>query len=75
MIVCFVDIGGTGDDPCCKLSFHNFVDSSFDKGPYKDSTGIDLEEFIHKTLNKTQKDRSMLLKLETDINNFINEPK
>ena len=50
-------------------------DSSFDKGPYKDSTGIDLEEFIHKTLNKTQKDRSMLLKLETDINNFINEPK
>lgn len=50
-------------------------DSSFDKSPYKDSTGIDLEEFIHKTLNKTQKDRSMLLKLETDINNFINEPK
>ncbi|XP_063424016.1 cAMP-regulated phosphoprotein 21-like isoform X2 [Mytilus trossulus] len=50
-------------------------DSSFDKSPYKDSTGIDLEEFIRKTLNKTQKDRSMLLKLETDINNFINEPK
>ncbi|KAL3837453.1 hypothetical protein ACJMK2_022811 [Sinanodonta woodiana] len=49
-------------------------DSSVDS-PYKDSTGIDLEEFIRKTLNKTSKDRSMLLKLETDLTKFIREPK
>ncbi|KAK3105677.1 hypothetical protein FSP39_003107 [Pinctada imbricata] len=50
-------------------------DSSFDKSPYKDSTGINLEDFIHKTINKSPKDRTMLLKLETDLINFVNEPK
>ncbi|XP_060078102.1 cAMP-regulated phosphoprotein 21-like [Ylistrum balloti] len=50
-------------------------DSSLDKGTYKDSTGINLEDFIRKTMNKTPKDRNMLLKLETDLTNFINEPK
>lgn len=50
-------------------------DSSFDSSPYKDSTGINLEDFIHKTINKSPKDRNMLLKLETDLINFINEPK
>ncbi|XP_061177951.1 cAMP-regulated phosphoprotein 21-like isoform X1 [Saccostrea echinata] len=49
-------------------------DSSFES-PYKDSTGINLEDFIHKTINKSPKDRNMLLKLETDLINFINEPK
>lgn len=52
-----------------------FADSSFDSSPYKDSTGINLEDFIHKTINKSPKDRNMLLKLETDLINFINEPK
>lgn len=51
------------------------TDSSLDKGTYKDSTGINLEDFIRKTMNKTPKDRNMLLKLETDLTNFINEPK
>nr|XP_022345918.1 R3H domain-containing protein 1-like [Crassostrea virginica] len=50
-------------------------DSSFESSPYKDSTGINLEDFIHKTINKSPKDRNMLLKLETDLINFINEPK
>ncbi|XP_048780900.2 cAMP-regulated phosphoprotein 21-like isoform X3 [Ostrea edulis] len=50
-------------------------DSSIDSSPYKDSTGINLEDFIHKTINKSPKDRNMLLKLETDLINFINEPK
>ena len=49
-------------------------DSSVDT-PYKDSTGIDLEDFIRKTLNKTPKDRSMLIKLEGDLVKFIREPK
>ncbi|XP_060585638.1 cAMP-regulated phosphoprotein 21-like isoform X3 [Ruditapes philippinarum] len=49
-------------------------DSSVDT-PYKDSTGIDLEDFIKKTLNKTPKDRSMLIKLEVDLIKFIREPK
>jgi len=50
------------------------TDSSVDT-PYKDSTGIDLEDFIRKTLNKTPKDRSMLIKLEVDLIKFIREPK
>ncbi|XP_052812794.1 cAMP-regulated phosphoprotein 21-like isoform X2 [Mya arenaria] len=49
-------------------------DSSVDT-PYKDSTGIDLEDFIKKTLNKTPKDRNMLIKLEVDLIKFIREPK
>ncbi len=41
------------------------------RGMYTDSTGSDLEEFIRSTLNKTQKDRMMLMKLESDLTNFI----
>ncbi|CAE1290439.1 R3H domain-containing protein 2,R3H domain-containing protein 1,Protein encore [Acanthosepion pharaonis] len=48
-------------------------DSSVDI-PYTDSTGIDLEDFIKKTLNKTPKDRKILLKLETDLIKFVKEP-
>ena len=42
---------------------------------YTDSTGIDLEEFIRTTLNKNPKDRVMLMKLETEMHNFIKESK
>ncbi len=42
---------------------------------YTDSTGIDLEEFIRTTLNKNPKDRVMLLKLETEMHNFIKDSK
>ncbi|XP_069377587.1 R3H domain-containing protein 1-like isoform X9 [Paralichthys olivaceus] len=43
-------------------------DSSQD---YTDSTGIDLHEFLVNTLKGNPKDRSMLLKLEQDILDFI----
>jgi hypothetical protein len=56
------------------MCFNCDTDSSVDT-PYKDSTGIDLEDFIKKTLNKTPKDRSMLIKLEVDLIKFIREPK
>lgn len=42
---------------------------------YKDNTGIDLEEFIKKTLNKSTKDRKMLQQLEKDFKKFIDEPR
>ena len=51
------------------------VDSSFETANYTDSTGIDLELFIEKTLNKNTKDRMMLLKLEQDMINFIRDEK
>ncbi|XP_045555394.1 R3H domain-containing protein 2 isoform X8 [Salmo salar] len=43
-------------------------DSSQD---YTDSTGIDLHEFLVKTLKNNPRDRMMLLKLEQDILDFI----
>ncbi|XP_065053581.1 cAMP-regulated phosphoprotein 21-like isoform X3 [Rhopilema esculentum] len=46
------------------------TDSSFD---YKDSSGIDLHEFIVKTLRENPRDRLMLLKLEKDFINFIKD--
>ena len=58
-----------------KFSCIMFLSDSSVDTPYKDSTGIDLEDFIRKTLNKTPKDRSMLIKLEGDLVKFIREPK
>eukprot|EP00794_Sanderia_malayensis_P003614 gene3614-4125_t len=46
------------------------TDSSFD---YKDSSGIDLHEFIVKTLRENPRDRLMLLKLERDFTGFITD--
>jgi len=46
------------------------TDSSFD---YKDSSGIDLHEFIVKTLRENPRDRLMLLKLEKDFTGFIRD--
>ena len=40
---------------------------------YTDSTGVDLEEFIKKTLNKNPKDRQMLYGLENDLTDFISD--
>lgn len=47
-------------------------DSSFETS-YTDSTGTNLEEFIVKTLNKKQSDRTMLLHLENDMIAFIRD--
>lgn len=47
-------------------------DSSFETS-YTDSTGTNLEEFIKKTLNKKQSDRTMLLHLESDMTAFIKD--
>ncbi|XP_055957062.1 cAMP-regulated phosphoprotein 21 isoform X2 [Patella vulgata] len=58
----------TSASPC--LSRDSSLDST-----YKDSTGIDLVEFIRKTLNKSVKDKKMLLQLEKDFKKFIKEPK
>lgn len=38
---------------------------------YKDSTGVDLHEFMVKTLRENPRDRMMLLKLEKDFTEFI----
>ncbi|XP_057293969.1 cAMP-regulated phosphoprotein 21-like isoform X3 [Hydractinia symbiolongicarpus] len=40
---------------------------------YKDSTGVDLHEFMVKTLRENPRDRLMLLKLERDFTDFIND--
>ena len=50
----------------------SFSDSSIE---YKDSTGIDLEEFIKTTLNKNAKDRIALLKLEKELGEYIKDTK
>ncbi|XP_008560142.1 R3H domain-containing protein 1 isoform X1 [Microplitis demolitor] len=40
---------------------------------YTDSTGIDLEQFIAVTINRNQKDRSVLLKIERELIEFAKD--
>ncbi|XP_077263442.1 uncharacterized protein LOC143898113 isoform X1 [Temnothorax americanus] len=40
---------------------------------YTDSTGIDLEQFIAETINRNQKDRTVLLKIEKDLIEFAKD--
>ncbi|XP_011503749.1 PREDICTED: uncharacterized protein LOC105366860 [Ceratosolen solmsi marchali] len=40
---------------------------------YTDSTGIDLEQFIADTINRNQKDRTVLLKIEKDLIDFVKD--
>ncbi|XP_015602787.1 cAMP-regulated phosphoprotein 21 isoform X2 [Cephus cinctus] len=40
---------------------------------YTDSTGIDLEQFIADTINRNQKDRTVLLKIEKDLIEFAKD--
>ncbi|KAL0107091.1 hypothetical protein PUN28_015556 [Cardiocondyla obscurior] len=40
---------------------------------YTDSTGIDLEQFIAETINRNQKDRTVLLKIEKDLIEFARD--
>ncbi|XP_034951813.1 protein encore isoform X2 [Chelonus insularis] len=40
---------------------------------YTDSTGIDLEQFIAVTINRNQKDRSILLKIERELIEFAKD--
>lgn len=40
---------------------------------YTDSTGIDLEQFIAETINRNQKDRTVLLKIERDLIEFAKD--
>ncbi|XP_020283398.1 cAMP-regulated phosphoprotein 21 isoform X2 [Pseudomyrmex gracilis] len=40
---------------------------------YTDSTGIDLEQFIMQTLNRNQKDRSVMLRIEKDLTEFAKD--
>lgn len=40
---------------------------------YTDSTGIDLEQFIAETINRNQKDRTVLLKIEKDLIDFAKD--
>ncbi|CAL7933211.1 unnamed protein product [Xylocopa violacea] len=40
---------------------------------YTDSTGIDLEHFIAETINRNQKDRTVLLKIEKDLIEFAKD--
>lgn len=48
-----------------------FADSSTEL--YTDSTGIDLEHFIAETINRNQKDRTVLLKIEKDLIEFARD--
>lgn len=50
---------------------HLFTDSSTEL--YTDSTGIDLEQFIAETINRNQKDRTVLLKIEKDLIEFAKD--
>ncbi|KAL8592580.1 hypothetical protein ACOMHN_030265 [Nucella lapillus] len=50
----------------CSLSRESSVEKI-----YKDSSGVDLEEFIKKTLLKSKKDKQMLLSLEKDFKMFV----
>lgn len=50
---------------------HLFTDSSTEL--YTDSTGIDLEQFIAETINRNQKDRTVLLKIEKDLIDFARD--
>lgn len=40
---------------------------------YTDSTGIDLEQFIAETINRNQKDRTVLLKIEKELIEFTKD--
>ena len=40
---------------------------------YTDSTGIDLEHFIAETINRNQKDRTVLLRIEKDLIEFVKD--
>ena len=42
---------------------------------YRDSTGIDLDQFIMDTLNSNPRDKMMLLKLEQDMIDYITSNK
>ena len=54
-----------------KTKFCFLPDSSTEL--YTDSTGIDLEQFIAETINRNQKDRTVLLKIEKDLIEFARD--
>ncbi|XP_048268242.1 R3H domain-containing protein 2 isoform X3 [Bombus terrestris] len=67
-----------------KLRHQNSSQGSFDSASpclsrdsstelYTDSTGIDLEHFIAETINRNQKDRTVLLKIEKDLIEFAKD--
>ncbi|XP_066597504.1 R3H domain-containing protein 1 isoform X2 [Prorops nasuta] len=67
-----------------KLRHQNSSQGSFDNASpclsrdsstelYTDSTGIDLEQFIAETINRNQKDRTVLLKIEKDLIEFVKD--
>ncbi|KAG7210327.1 hypothetical protein KM043_011865 [Ampulex compressa] len=67
-----------------KLRHQNSSQGSFDSASpclsrdsstelYTDSTGIDLEQFIAETINRNQKDRTVLLKIEKDLIEFAKD--
>ena len=53
------------------MVFFCYLDSSTEL--YTDSTGIDLEQFIAETINRNQKDRTVLLKIEKDLIEFAKD--
>jgi encore-like protein len=48
-----------------------FSDNNTDM--YTDSTGINLKQFIADTINRNQKDRTVLLKIEKDLIGFVKD--
>jgi encore-like protein len=57
---------------CVKFLF-GCADSSTEQ--YTDSTGVDLQQFIMDTLNRNQKDRILLLKIEQELVNLAKDNK
>lgn len=57
------------------FSYNKVVTGSSMEQQYTDGTGIDLEQFIHDTLNRSQKDRILLLKIEHELISLVRDAK
>lgn len=51
------------------------ADSSTEQPPTGDSSGVDLPTFLAETVNRNQKDRTLLLRIENDLMTLVKDPK
>jgi len=52
-----------------------FSDSSTEQPPTGDSSGVDLPAFLTETVNRSHKDRQLLLRIETELQNLFKDTK
>ncbi|CAB3364576.1 Hypothetical predicted protein [Cloeon dipterum] len=50
-------------------------DSSTEQPPTGDSSGVDLPAFLTETVNRSHKDRQLLLRIETELQNLVKDTK